>query len=301
MRHVAALAAGLLLAAPMAARAQGFDFTASGSGAVEITSDQGLELSQEQHSVTARGHAKAVRGGVTVTADELVAYYRPRAGATPATASAATADQGGPGGDSEIWKVVADGGVTIASPTATAIGDHAEYTIDDQVVRLTGKDLRLTTQSEIVTARDALEYWEAKQQAVARDLAVIVTGPRRLQADTITADFTQDAAGALKLADADAINHVILTAPGEIVTGDRGRYVAESGIVTVTGSVKMTRDRNQLDGGYAIVNLNTGISRLLPAPPGSTAGETQVKGLLTPSAGASSPGSQRPPAPGAGH
>ena len=58
------------------------------------------------------------------------------------------------------------------------------------------------------------------------------------------------------------------TTPTDVVTGDRADYVVETGIVTVTGSVKMTRENNQLNGGYAVVNLNTGISRMYPAPPG---------------------------------
>ncbi len=47
------------------------------------------------------------------------------------------------------------------------------------------------------------------------------------------------------------------------------------------GAVKITRGQNQLNGGYAEVNLATGVSRLLAAPPGGVA-EGRVRGLLVP-------------------
>ena len=75
---------------------------------------------------------------------------------------------------------------------------------------------------------------------------------------------------------------VVLTTPHEVVTGDRADYLLETGIVNITGSVKMTRDDNQLDGGYAVVNLNTGVSRLYPVAPGGRGTEKQVKGLFVP-------------------
>ncbi len=56
----------------------------------------------------------------------------------------------------------------IFTDTQRAYGDHADYNIDDAVVVLTGKNLRMTTANDIVTARDSLEYWERRQQAVAR-------------------------------------------------------------------------------------------------------------------------------------
>jgi lipopolysaccharide export system protein LptA len=41
----------------------------------------------------------------------------------------------------------------------------------------------------------------------------------------------------------------------------------------------VTQDQNQLNGEYAEVDLKSGVSRLLGAPPG---GEGKVKGLVLP-------------------
>ena len=49
-------------------------------GPVEVTSRDGMEWHQQEQTIIAKGDAKAVRGTVTVTADELIAHYRKKAG-----------------------------------------------------------------------------------------------------------------------------------------------------------------------------------------------------------------------------
>jgi lipopolysaccharide export system protein LptA len=156
--------------------------------------------------------------------------------------------------------------------------------------------LRLTTPTDVVTARDSLEYWEQRQQAVARGNAIAVRDDKRIQADVLVADFAENAQKQMAIQRSHAYDHVILTTPREVVTGDRGDYNVETGIVTVTGSVKMTRDENQLNGGYAVVNLNTGISRVFPNPPGTAAsGDQRVKALFMPQQKTPASGEQTPP------
>ncbi len=286
--------------APAAAAAapaadEGLNFADQKSGTpLEIYADQGLELSQDSKTVIGRVNAKAIRGRVTVNGDVLTAHYREKptvpgqptpapAAPTPTPAPGAAADDKPAGGSNEIWRVEADGHVSIATPTQAAYGDHADYNIDDAVVVLTGHDLRLLTPTDIVTAKDSLEYWEHRQQAVARGGAVAVRAEKRIQADILVADFAQNADKQMAMQRAHGYDHVILTTPSEVVTGNRADYNVETGIVTVTGSVKITREENQVNGGYAVVNLNTGISRIFPVAPGAAEGADQrVKALFMP-------------------
>src|SRR3954470_442338 len=98
MRHLPLLAA--LLLAPVAAAAQGIDM--SQGGPVDVTANDGIEWRQAEQVVIARGNARAVRGGVTVDADRLVARYRPAGGpqaaARPDTQPAASPVDAAPGG-----------------------------------------------------------------------------------------------------------------------------------------------------------------------------------------------------------
>lgn len=147
------------LASP-GARAQPVDMTKGGP--VEVTSTNGIEWRQAEQVVIATGNAKAVRDGVTLTADRLVARYRNRAGQANGD-GAAPAPAAEPGGDSpasngEIWRLEAEGNVHIETETDHAQGDRGVYDMDQAVMVLTGRNLRLTTPDDTITARDSLEY-----------------------------------------------------------------------------------------------------------------------------------------------
>lgn len=245
------------------------DFSAGkGEGAVDITSDQGIEWMQREQKFIARGNARAIRNNVTVYADELVAHYREQK----------------TGGGTEIWKLEALGQVRIISADTKVYGDTAVYDIDNTVLVVRGKPFaKLQTPSDTVTATDSLEYWETKRVAVARGDAFVLHDDKRLKADTITADLREDKAGKLEIKQANAFGNVLVRTATDIATGDKGVYYTESELATLTGNVKITREKNQLNGGYAEVNLATGVSKLFPAPPGASG--ARVQGILIPDGG----------------
>ncbi len=276
--------------------AQGLGLSGGGNDdmPLEVYADNGIEWRQNDNVYIARGNAKAIKGTTTVYADTLMAHYR----------KAATSG-------SEVWKIEAEGNVRIVSTQETAYGDRAVYTIDDGALIMTGKNLKLVTPRETITARDRLEYWDKKNLAIARGDALTVTEDgRRIRADTLTATFkpsNSQQAGAKPAAPAptrvatnnagatarngrqpqsnsrldrmDAVGNVVITTPEEVARGERGVYFEDSGIATLTGSVKITRGQNQLNGDAAEVNLRTGISRMLNQP-GRTSGP--VRALLVP-------------------
>ena len=59
------------------AQAQGLNFGSGDSDSpIEVYADDGIEWQQDALTFLARGNARAVRGDVTVYADELHAFYR---------------------------------------------------------------------------------------------------------------------------------------------------------------------------------------------------------------------------------
>jgi lipopolysaccharide export system protein LptA len=259
--------AGLALAAWMLgtipALAQGFNLSRNNNEEIQVYADGGIEWINDAQRVIARTNAKAIRGRVTVTADTLTAYYRK-----------------GAGGD-EIWRLDADGNVTIATPTETATGTKATYDLDKAIFVLRGQPAHLVTPTDTVTAKDTIEYWEKERMAVARGDAVATQKGKQIQADVLTSHFKENPKGDLEMRRADAYRNVILTTPQEQVFGERGDYNLESGVATVTGSVRIVRATNELNGEYAHVNLNTGISKLFGTGPGGQ-GEGRVSGTFTP-------------------
>lgn len=291
------------LMAPVPAVAQGLDL--SQGGPIAVTARDGIEWRQVEQQVIARGDARAKRDNVTVTADRLIAWYRKKGGpATPAPAAAAAPDAEGEG--NEVYRLRAEGNVRIFTDTDQAIGDTATFDVDQAVLVLTGRDLRLLTQTEVLTARDTLEYWSQKRMAVARGDAVVVTSDaRRIAADTLVA-YTGDAApqpaprpgqpvppNAGKLEKVEAYGNVSVRTPTDMATGDRAIYVPDLGIARLGGNVRITRGQNQLNGGQAIVNMKTGVARLIGE--GNADGSQRVQGLVLPNDTASQPPELAPP------
>lgn len=243
--------------------AQGLDFATGNSDTpIEVFADDGIEWQQDELIFLARGNARAVRGNVTVYGDELRAYYRKL-----------------PKGGTEIWRLDSIGNVKIVAPGETAYGDKGVYDVDNAILLVTGNNVRLVTAEDVITAKDQLEYWETKQMAVARGDAKAVNGGKALAADVLVAYFEKDAQGKSAVHRIEAFDRVVVDSGPDQVKSDRGVYNVKSGIATLTGSVRMTRDGNQLDGCRAVINMNNGVSKLFSCSDG------QVGGILKPKTG----------------
>jgi lipopolysaccharide export system protein LptA len=226
--------------------AQGLNFGNGDSDApIEVYADEGIEWQQDTLTFLARGNARAVRGEVTVYGDELHAFYRKL-----------------PDGGTEIWRLDAINNVRIVTPSETASGDRGVYDIDNGILILTGKVVRLVTSTDEVTAHQQLEYWERKQMAVARGNAEVFSDGKNLRADVIVAYMKRDKFGKSSIRRVEAFDNVTIETKTEKATAERGIYNVKSGIATLMGSVMIVRDGNQLSGCKAEVNMNTGTSKM---------------------------------------
>ena len=88
MKWPVALLAVLVVAIAGAPPAAAQPLDLSQGGPITVTARDGLEWHQSLQEVIALGDAHAVRGNVTVVADRLIAYYRKKADAGPATSGA---------------------------------------------------------------------------------------------------------------------------------------------------------------------------------------------------------------------
>jgi lipopolysaccharide export system protein LptA len=301
--------AGVLAAAPTTHRARAQQLDLTHGGPIDITARDGLEWRQNDREVIARGDARAIRGGVTVTADRLTAWYRKKGANETAEVTPASGLAGDPSTEgNEIYRLQAEGNVHIFTATDKAQGDKATYDLDKAVLVMTGRDLKLTTPNDVITARDDLEYWPQQHMAVARGNAVVVTNDaKRVAADTLVAYTTDNPppasaqpasqpatpppaaqnggkpspaqsagkptddplAASGKLQRVEAFGNVSIRTPTDTVTGDRGVYVPDTGMARLGGNVRITRGQNQLNGAEADVNMKTGIATLISQRPGT--------------------------------
>jgi lipopolysaccharide export system protein LptA len=309
----------MLMAGGVQAQSLSFASKDKNKEPITVTAEAGLEWQQNEKRFIARGNAKATQGDISVTADELTAYYRDKADKAPPkpTENGAPPDAAEDKiNNSQVYRVDAIGKVKIVSGTDVATGAAAVYDFDKAVLVLQGNPAVLTTADGVVTAHQTLQYWSNERVAMAEGDAVAEdtdkTLGRRLKADKLTAYFRDENAPGVKksgtkknekrdITQIVGVGNVVLTTKTDVVLGDRANYNTDTGMATVDGSVKMTRDNNQLNGGYAIVNVNSGISRLF----GSAAEAKQpgfheparVKALLAPTpkaADANSPPAKEP-------
>lgn len=250
---------------------------AGGSGdspaPIQITASGGIEWSQKTNTVTATGDTKAVRGNVTVTADQLIAHYGPQKSAPPASSASNNGLLGQ--GNNQLTELDAIGHVHIYTATDNAWADRAVYSAAQQVLVLTGKNLKLTTPTETLTARDSIEYYTGDHKAVARgDAHVTSADGRSISANIITGYFSSQSGdnGQEGLEKVDALGNVIITTKSDIASGNSGVYMPATGEARLGGDVRITHNGNHLSGSDALVDMKAGTATLLAAPGGRVSG-----------------------------
>lgn len=224
---------------------------------IEIVARDGLEWNREAKSYTARGEVRAAQGDVVIHADELTVSYSE-----------------GDGGMS-IRRMEALGNVRIATPTQEASGNRGVYDVGSGVFVLTG-NIRLVTETDRITARDSLEYRERENVVIARGRATARREGNTLRAGILKARLATGADGRARVKHIAAAEDVVVRTDEEVVRSRTGAYDVDSGVVTLAGSVRITRGSSQLNGDRATVNLRTGVSELF----GGSGG--RVRGLLVP-------------------
>jgi len=267
---------------------------------IEIRADNGIEWQQNTRTYIARGHAVAIRGPTEVHADTLIAHYRDAKG-------------GNAGGNTEIYRLDAEGNVLIHKEGETITGDHAVYDVDQAVGVITGKNLKMTTATDTITARDRFDWYDQKQIGVARGDAVAIRNGKTIRADVLTGYMTKTPAGPAKpgekpkpaatpaaakagapkpgekgapgdddskLSRVDAQGHVVVTNGSDVGQSDYGVYNAQTGIVTLIDNAVITRDKDVIRGQYAVMDLNTNVSRMMPNTAADPGKHQQVRGLF---------------------
>ncbi len=284
MRFFIAAVLSVVMTVPVCAQSLKFQ-PKNSENPIEVSAENGLELQQDAKRVIARGNAKLVQGDVSVTADELIADYRD---------------------DNDIYRIYAVGHVTMKSASETATGDAAVYDVDKAVLVLTGENVSLVSADGTVTAHNTLQYWSNERVAVAEGNASAGdTQQRQIRGDKLIAFFREDGSTMLsnsknkktpsiseprKRGDINyvqAFGNVRMTTSNEDIRSERGAYNIDTGMATLEGNVRITRDKNQLNGGFATVNVRGGVSKLFASA--AQAGQpgmrdsTRVRALIAPS------------------
>ena len=250
-----------------AAVAGGLDL-ASGSKdmPIEITADNGIEWGKNKEILISSGNAKASRGGITVLAEVLRAYYRKKTT-----------------GGTKLYRLDAAGGVKIFSDTESMEGQTAVLDFEQAILKVNGKKVIYKAGPDTITANQQMEYWERQKMAIARGNAIAIHKGKTLRADVLKALLRKNKTGSSEVYIIEAFNNVLIVSGKDRLRSDSAIYKLDSGIATLKGNVSIIRENSILKGDLAEINLKTGISKLLTVDSvGSNKEKPRVRGLIYP-------------------
>jgi len=233
---------------------------------IEISADNGIEWEKNKEILIASGNAKASRGGITVLAEVLRAYYRKKTT-----------------GGTDLYRLDAAGGVKIFSDTESMEGQTAVLDFEQAILKVDGKKVIYKAGPDTITANQQMEYWERQKMAVARGNAVAIHKGKTLRADVLKALLRKNKTGRSEVYIIEAFKKVLIVSGKDKLRSDHAIYKLDSGIATLKGNVSIIRGDTILKGDLAEINLKTGISKLLTVDSvGSKKEKPRVRGLIYP-------------------
>ena len=231
---------------------------------VEIYAEQGIEWHKNDNKYLAIGNAIAKSGKMSVNSDRIEAFYE-------------ESDNSG----MDIKLVKAHKNVVVNDENLKIVGGKlAEYNLRKDYFSIFGKNLILTSQENKLESNNKMEYWRTKGVAIASGKAKAQKGNEfKIKAEKLVWYLNEND----KKIDVKKIfgfENVSIYSNNEVAFSDKALYNKESGICKLFGNVKLQKGDSFLTGDYAEVDLNKGISKLLPAPNFDKLNENRVRALI---------------------
>ncbi|TDQ82127.1 lipopolysaccharide export system protein LptA [Dongia mobilis] len=214
-----------------------------GSTPFELSAGQGIEWRESERTYTARGNAIATQGDSSIAADKLVFYTG--------------AD------DSSFERILATGSVKVTAGSSTSYGDQGDYDAEQKLLVLTGSNLRMESEGDIITARDRIEYWSGDKAVVAIGDAVVKRQDSEIRGDQAVLYFAANAAGDDELSQIEASGNVKVLNNGQTILGNNFAYNPDTDIAVVTGNVLIIDGENEYRGARAEIDNKNKVSRIL--------------------------------------
>jgi lipopolysaccharide export system protein LptA len=230
---------------------------------LSVEASQGIEWRREEGVFIARGDARAEQGETEIRGETLTARYRET-----------------PTGGNRIYRFEAEGDVRASNGDTRLFGQTAVYDLDEALFTVSGGEVRLETPDETIVAQQGMEFRNRERIAVARGDVILIRDGRRLRSDRMTAHFSEQAGGGLRVSRIEANGGVLIATAKEVVRADKAVYHPEREVIELDGAVRVTRGRTELAGARAFLDLRSGVSRLDAG--GGAGGAGRARALFVP-------------------
>ena len=231
---------------------------------VEIYAEQGIEWHKNDNKYLAIGNAIAKSGKMSVNSDRIEAFYE-------------ESDNSG----MDIKLVKAHRNVVVTDENLKIVGGKlAEYNLRKDYFSIFGKNLILTSQENKLESNNKMEYWRTKGVAIASGKAKAQKGNEfKIEAEKLVW-YLNENDKKIEVKKIFGFDNVSIYTNNEVAFSDKALYNKENGICKLFGNVKLQKGDSFLTGDYAEVDLNKGISKLLPAPNFDKLNENRVRALI---------------------
>ena len=233
-------------------------------GPIEIYAEQGIEWHKNDNKYLAIGNAIAKSGKMSVKSDRIEAFYEEQ-------------DNSG----MNIKLVKAHKEVVVTDENLKIVGGKlAEYNLKKDYFSIFGKKLILTSKDNKLESKEKMEYWREKGVAIATGKAKAKKGNEfEIKAEKLVW-YLNENKEKIDVKKIFGFNSVSIFTNNEVAFSDKALYNRKNGICKLFGNVKLQKGTSFLTGDYAEVDLNKGISKLLPAPSQDSINENRVKALI---------------------
>ncbi len=209
---------------------------------LEIEASGFLEWNQENKSYNAMGDATATQGRRTINADKIIAFYESEE-------------------NRNITRIEATGSVKFNDVSGSGFSDRLIYEMNTQTFTLTGNENYFESEELIAKSSHQIQFDELNGLLLLqKDAMISISEARKIEAQMLKIELTDD--GDINTINAEG--DVKLTEEaGRVAFSSSAFYQVESGNVTLSDSVVILGDKNQLRGDKAIINMETGYSKIL--------------------------------------
>ena len=231
---------------------------------IEIYAEKGIEWHKNDNKYLAIGNAIAKTGKMSVSSERIEAFYEEK-------------DNSG----MDIKLVKAHKKVVVTDENLKIVGGRlAEYNLKKDYFSIFGKNLILTSEENKLESNNKLEYWRTKGVAIATGKARAKKGDEfRIKAEKLVW-YLNENEQKIDVKKIFGFENVSIFTNNEVAFSDKALYNKVTGICKLFGNVKLQKGESFLTGDYAEVDLNKGISKLLPAPNFDNLNENRVRALI---------------------
>ena len=159
-------------------------------------------------------------------------------------------------------------------------GRLAEYDLKKDFFSIFGNKLILTSEKNQLKSNKKMEYWRTEGVAIATGKSEAKKGNEfTIKAEKLVW-YLNENEEKVDVKKIFGFKNVSIITNNEVAFSDKALYNKISGICKLFGNVKLQKGQSFLTGDYAEVDLNRGISKLLPAPSMNKLNENRVRALI---------------------